>query len=215
MRPLNKVDIKWSPNFAYAIGLITTDGNLSKDGRHLSLTSKDYQLITTFKECLNLTNSIGRKGRGYSREKKYFVLQFGSVNLYKFLLGIGLMPAKSKKLGPVQIPNEFFADFLRGCIDGDGCIDVRSHPESKHPQLRIRIVSASQPFLDWLLITINQEVGLEGGWIALVGGYSVLTYAKNNSTKILKYIYYPKVRSFLDRKYRIAQPFLADVAELV
>lgn len=25
---------RWSPEMAYAIGLLTTDGNLSKDGRH-------------------------------------------------------------------------------------------------------------------------------------------------------------------------------------
>lgn len=41
MKPLSKIKIKWSPKFAYCIGLITSDGNLSKDGRHISFTSKD------------------------------------------------------------------------------------------------------------------------------------------------------------------------------
>jgi len=30
----------WSADFAYAVGLLTTDGSLSIDGRHINLTSK-------------------------------------------------------------------------------------------------------------------------------------------------------------------------------
>jgi len=63
MRALRKVKIKWSPDFAYAIGLLTTDGSLSSDGRHMNLTSKDRGLIEIFKTCLGLKNKIGRKMR--------------------------------------------------------------------------------------------------------------------------------------------------------
>jgi len=45
VKPKGKVNIKWSPNFAYAIGLLVTDGNLSPDGYHLNLTSKDLEQI--------------------------------------------------------------------------------------------------------------------------------------------------------------------------
>ena len=37
--------IGWDPEVAYAVGLIATDGNLSRDGRHMSVTSKDRDLI--------------------------------------------------------------------------------------------------------------------------------------------------------------------------
>ncbi len=53
--------MKRSADFAYVIGLITTDGSLSKDGRHLNLTSKDIDQIQTFKRILNLKNKIGIK----------------------------------------------------------------------------------------------------------------------------------------------------------
>lgn len=43
MKPKGK-PVKWSPKIAYAVGLITTDGSLSKDGRHIDLTSKDRRL---------------------------------------------------------------------------------------------------------------------------------------------------------------------------
>ena len=45
--------IKWNPEFAYVIGLLTTDGNLSKDGRHIAFTSKDIQLVKSFKGCFD------------------------------------------------------------------------------------------------------------------------------------------------------------------
>ena len=54
MKPLGKTKIKWSANFAYAIGLLTTDGNLSKDKRHISLTSKDLEQIENFQKALKV-----------------------------------------------------------------------------------------------------------------------------------------------------------------
>jgi hypothetical protein len=44
--------------------------------------------------------------------------------LYDALLTIGLTPAKSLTLGPLAIPDDYFPDFFRGCIDGDGSVLV-------------------------------------------------------------------------------------------
>ncbi len=49
MRPLEKINIQWSPELAYAIGLLVADGCLSKDGRHIDFTSKDLELVESFK----------------------------------------------------------------------------------------------------------------------------------------------------------------------
>ena len=47
----------WPP-VAYAIGLIATDGNLSRDGRHMSVVSKDVDLLETLRRCLTLRVAI-------------------------------------------------------------------------------------------------------------------------------------------------------------
>ena len=47
-------EYEWTPKLAYVVGLITTDGCLSPDGRHLTFTSCDKQLIETFKKILKL-----------------------------------------------------------------------------------------------------------------------------------------------------------------
>ena len=45
-KPKGKVKINWSANFAYAIGLLVTDGCLYNDKRHMSLTTKDIDRPT-------------------------------------------------------------------------------------------------------------------------------------------------------------------------
>ena len=138
----------WSTNFAYALGLITADGNLSPDGRHMAFVSKDLDLIDTFKNYLDLKNRGSLKTSGYSKDpnKKYYVVQFGNARLYRFLKLIGLGPNKSKNIARLFVPRQYFPDFLRGLIDGDGHIHVFKHPESKNLQLNLRVISGSYPF---------------------------------------------------------------------
>src|SRR5438105_2868369 len=90
-------EVIWSSELAYAIGLITTDGNLSIDGRHLSLVSKDIEQTKNLKKCLSLDVKIGihRSGRRMAN-RTYHRVQWGDVIFYDFLVGIGLMPNKSK-----------------------------------------------------------------------------------------------------------------------
>lgn len=208
MKPLSKVKISWSADFAYVIGLIVTDGNLSPDGRHLHFTSKDLELALLFKEILGLTNKIGRKSRGGGGEKKYYVVQFGDINFYKFLLSIGLMPNKSKSLGNLKIPNKYFKDFLRGCIDGDGNIHYFKHPESQFSQLRVRISSASKSFLIWLKNSSKNNLKLAGGWIEKGKGTYLLCYGTKDSKRLLGIIYKDKTSPYLRRKYLKAEPFM-------
>ena len=85
MKLLNKTKTEWCAELAYAIGLIATDGNLSKDGRHINFTSKDKQLAGLFAKCLNLQTKITMKGNGFGKEKKYYFVQFGDKNFYRFL----------------------------------------------------------------------------------------------------------------------------------
>jgi len=208
MKPLNKVKIEWSPKFAYVVGLIATDGNLSSDGRHVHFTSKDAELTDLFKKGLNLSNTIGKKSNGrFPSEKKYYVIQFGDVIFYRFLMDIGLMPCKSKKLGEIKMPHEFFYHFLRGCIDGDGNIHEFKHPESQWPQLRIRLVSASYPFLVWIK-SITTKVGIKGYYGSAQPGIYVLEFAKGDSIKLINLIYKDKENYFLERKFKIASKYL-------
>lgn len=204
------INTTWTSELAYVVGLIATDGNLSPDLRHINFTSKDKQLAYLYKKLLGLTNIVGKKSRGGEREKKYYVVQFGSVQFYDFLLLIGLTPAKSKTLRQLTVPDKFFWDFFRGCIDGDGNINEFSHPESAHMQLRIRLFSASRVFLEWQHKTIQRLGGICGGWVTNVPYKSVfsLTFGKGDTIKIIKKMYRDPHGPFLKRKHAFAEKYL-------
>lgn len=201
-KPRNKVKIKWSPEFAYAIGLITTDGCL-QGNRHINLTSKDKELIKIFKTCLGISNKIGRKARGGSTEKKYYVIQFGDINFYKFLLGIGLIPNKSKILAELDIPAEYFFDFLRGHFDGDGTFYSYWDPRWKSSfMFYTEFISASKKHIDWIRDKLFKFLKIKGH--ITKGGKKIcyqLKYAKAESIKLLPQIYYSKNVVKLNRKY--------------
>ncbi|MEK7576734.1 MAG: LAGLIDADG family homing endonuclease [Patescibacteria group bacterium] len=208
MKRLGKVSLVWSANLAYAIGLIASDGNLSPDGRHINLTSKDEEMIQTFKKCLGLKNRVGRKSRGGFKDKKYYVLQFGDRNFYDFLLALGLMPAKSKVLAELEVPETYFADFFRGCIDGDGNIDIHKHAESRHLQLKMRLCSASLIFLEWIKREITKYTMIHGGWIEKNKSVYTLCFGKADSIKISHFMYYDVNVPCLKRKRNKVKRFL-------
>lgn len=202
----SKIYIEWSPQFAYAIGLIVSDGNLSKDCRHMSFTSKDLSLVLTFKQCLNLSNRIGRKARGANlKNKKYYVIQWGDRNFYIFLNSIGVYATKSKTIGCVSIPDIYFKDFFRGCIDGDGTLSSFKHKESSLLQLKLRLVSASKEFLIYIQKTISRLVGIRGGWITQGKNVYELCWGKSDAVKIFDFMYDDKQSFYLKRKYALSQ----------
>jgi len=81
---------------AYVVGLLATDGCLSKDRRHIILTSCDRQLVQTYLECLGrpIRWTVVRK----RRRKPAYYAQFSDVAFYDWLLSIGLTPKKSLTL---------------------------------------------------------------------------------------------------------------------
>ena len=209
------IDIKWSQNFAYFIGVLASDGCMSQDLRHLNITSKDKEMVENVKKILKITNKIGKKASGSEKRKKYYVLQFGNVSLCQFLLGIGITPNKSKTIAKIQIPEAYFFDFLRGLFDGNGSIysyfDRRWRSSF---MIYISFASASEKFIIWLQKTIFNLSGLKGH---KVGGVNVswlqLRYAKNEALALIKRMYKNKPGFCLERKKLKIKRILATMLE--
>jgi hypothetical protein len=207
MKPRGK-PIKWNPKVAYAVGLLTTDGNLSSDGRHLALVSKDIPLLRIFKKCLGLKNKIGSRKSGYTGKKNCHHVQFGNVIFYKWLLNIGLMPNKTWLLRSLKVPSKYFFDFLRGHLDGDGCIRKFMDPVYPNSQrIYVNFNSASLYHIEWLRKKIESLASIKG-FIMKNNTISCLTYAKKESLILLSYLYPNREIPFLKRKYKIAEQFL-------
>ncbi|MEK7640463.1 MAG: hypothetical protein AAB389_00505 [Patescibacteria group bacterium] len=212
--PKNKIKLEWSPNFAYAIGLLTTDGNLSPDGRHFDLTSQDKEQLENFKKCLKIQNKIGQKTSGQTKQK-VFRIQFGDVNFYKFLLRIGLMANKSKIMGGLEIPDKYFFDFLRGHFDGDGTFHSYWDPRWKSSFMFYTIfISASKKHIEWLQQKIAALLAIKGHITKAKNNSCYnLRYAKSESLKLLPQIYGSKSAVRLSRKYLKIKTALAIIGK--
>lgn len=214
-KPKGKVNLKWTPELAYAVGLLVTDGSLSKNRRHITLVSKDLEQLRTFKKLLKLDVSIGYTSSGRSN-KKYTRIQFGDVLFYRFLLSIGLIPNKSKVIGEVKVPKNLFFDFLRGHFDGDGCTYSYFDPRWKNSFMFYTVfVSASKMHIVWLQKMIKERLKITGHLVGKgeEGTVYQLKYAKADSLKLLRKMYYAPTVPSLSRKKLKIQKMLAIVGE--
>ncbi|EKD76109.1 MAG: hypothetical protein ACD_43C00224G0006 [uncultured bacterium] len=204
MKAKGKVKLQWTSGLAYAVGLLTTDGNLSPDGRHISFTSKDLELARKLQSGLGIAEHIGKKGNGANKLlKKYYVVQFSDKLFYQFLLQLGLMPNKTKKMRQLAIPDKYFFHFLRGHFDGDG--STYSYYDKRWPDsymVYTTFCSASQPHILWLKHVIEQKLGITGHITKSQGNSCYqLKYAKTESLLLVAKLYKTKTVLYLTRKY--------------
>lgn len=190
------------PNLWYLMGLITSDGNLSSDGRHIDITAKDCDFLTALKMRLGLTNRVGVKNKGGT--KQAYHIQFANRSFYDFLLSIGLMQNKSRVLGALKIPNQYFVDFLRGVIDGDGSMRMWTHPSNKKEQWSLRIYSGSGKFVEWLDGMIVSLIRVQGKIYKHGETVWVLKYGKMAAREIVRKCYYKDCFG-LTRKIELAK----------
>jgi len=209
--------IEWTADRAYAVGLIAADGNLSRKRGRVSITSNDVELLEAVRQRLGVNPPIRPHRGGYG--DRCHRLAWSDTSFYDWLLGIGLTPAKSLTLGPLRIPNDYFADFLRGCIDGDGTILVytdRSHAEKNaryvYDRLYVSLVSASPAFLNWVQATAHDVLTVRGTLARTQSRERRpmwrLRYAKQESMYLLRAMYYARDVCCLSRKRARAERFL-------
>ncbi len=221
-RKLTDKTFEWNENLAYAIGLLATDGNLSSDKRHIILRSSDTQLLQTFAKCFSISNSIGENSVGGYTKKSCYRIQFGNVQMYRWLTTIGLSPAKTHTIGSLKIPSGYFKDFLRGHFDGDGSLTIyKDHyntfknPKYIYTRLWLRFISASENHMRWLRSRIIDLTGIKGHtWVDSTSKNPnavpiyVLKFGKRDSVRLLNWMYYKENLPCLKRKYKKAQPYL-------
>ncbi len=189
----------WTPDIAYLVGLIASDGCLINNGRHLNITSKDKEIIDNVQEILKMDVKVPFKGGMFAGLAYH--LQFSNVAFYDFLLSIGLTPAKSKTMGALKVPNAMYADFLRGYFDGDGSVHGYWDVRWKNSLMFYSdFNSASLEFLYWLQDMNMQLIGVSQGSINTSARVSTLQYAKADSRKVFQFMYYSPRLPVLTRK---------------
>lgn len=140
----------WTPEMAYVLGVLATDGNVGK--YHVCLTSTDLDLIEKVRSLIGSNHDITEKpARGWSRKIQYGL----SVSSLKFVTALGQMGVtahKSLTLRFPQMPQECVRHFLRGCWDGDGSFYI----EKRRNVLKASIVSGSLQFMRGIVQALSK-----------------------------------------------------------
>jgi len=197
---------------AYVVGLLATDGCLSKDRRHIILTSCDRQLVQTYLECLGrpIRWTVVRK----RRRKPAYYAQFSDVAFYDWLRSIGLTPKKSLTLGVIDVPDCYLVPLARGLLDGDGSISVfrdrptrLKYPDNIYERLWVFFLSASRFHIDWLRDRLRTTTGLHGYVERIVRkkrrDLFRLKYGERESIILLRLLYADPGAPSLERKRMI------------
>ena len=209
--PKGRVVIEWSPQFAYVLGLLLSDGSLSKDGRHFDFTSKDRDLVVLFQKALGLEDiKIGTKRILVpDSQNTYYRVQFGDVHFYTWCLDCGFMSNKSKTVAELKIPDTYFFDFLRGCFDGDGTVYASYDKRWKNSYaFYIGFTSGSKLFLDWVQRTSVRLIGVKGYISVDKSDTYQLRYAKKEALFVCESMYGTKNTYRFERKFAKVQKIL-------
>jgi transposase-like protein len=146
---------QWSPEMAWVLGVIYTDGCLfpmshNSNVNKIAIAQKEPELLEKTKLLMDCDARLTfRKRRQYGKivAGELYQLAIANNDMYADLTQIGLTPRKSLTLAFPNVPNQYVHHFLRGCWDGDGSVGFS---ETKH-YFRAEYVSGSKGFIDGMV----------------------------------------------------------------
>lgn len=109
---------------AYWLGILFSDGHndVGSNTVKLNLKIEDLKTVENFKRCVNSESSIKIYPYSDYPDLLYCSLAFNSPMMCLDLLNLGMTSNKSHKLEFPNIKEEYYAPFIRGYFDGDGCV---------------------------------------------------------------------------------------------
>ncbi len=136
----NKIN---TPNKAYFLGLIVTDGSIHKNRNTLTinLQKKDKHILELLSKEVQIQKPLQFVKNNHPNRQDSYVFEINSPKIKKDLKKIGINPQKTlttKFANNKIVPENLMRHYVRGVFDGDGSIS---------PQGRIIITSGSKKFI--------------------------------------------------------------------
>lgn len=190
-----------SEELYYFLGFIAADGYIGNNSISIELNDIDAYMIKKFKDLIDPKRNIYHRDSTHSsrvmfQDKQYaqYLHQYFGMTTNK----------KSKELKfPENIPDQYLKDFIRGYIDGDGCIDTtKGYRDDKvYIGPRLRILS-TYDFLEVLNKHTKKAYAHKTNAINKKGKNNVycITYNFATAKMLLKWLY-KGCHICLQRKY--------------
>ena len=157
-----------TPESAYWAGFLCADGSLVKDPNKtntyrlcLSISVKDEEHLKLFQKTMGHDGPIGKlfheggtiDGRTIKATEMRFVNICQAGKFVDDLANLGIIPDKTKRIPPPKLDSELLKlAFLKGLIDGDGCISISCG------RMHIGIASSCKAILDWAKEVVDRNL---------------------------------------------------------
>ena len=172
---------------AYFAGLIATDGCLHPNKLiSINLKSTDKATIEWVGSIISTNLSpryldYASRNIGFENSSPQWVVRYKAPRMYDYLVEMGITPAKTHTLDPKldDKSDEFLWYFLRGVIDGDGCVYLSKKEASKY---LINITSASKAFLAKLQSIFGGNISTRAPGIGKVPLYVLIFDSRKAKT---------------------------------
>ena len=193
-----------SEELYYFLGFIAADGYITDDLIEIGINEKDVALLTTFQNLI-----VPDKPLYYKASLSAYVLKINYRHGMQEIKNFYNMRTNNKhdEIKFPTIPTPYIKDFIRGYIDGDGCIDTaKGYKKDKiyiGPRLRIL---GNKEFLEGLNNATKLFVKHNTNAISRKGKENIYTVTYNFSTasNLLVWLYNQST-IYLERKKLKAQ----------
>jgi len=147
---------KLTPISAYWLGVIWSDGHLSKDGLIIQVTSSDATWLQMLADDIKTDSPLR-----FAKDRNAVKLAIYSVQLLKDLAIYGLQigDRTKKSLLPMSIPGDLIPHFVRGLFDGDGCVTCSNRARSCF----LVSITNTGSLCHWLLAKTREQLSVGGG----------------------------------------------------
>lgn len=184
----------------YWLGFLYADGNISSTGNRLEvrLSLNDLDHLEKFRTFLNLNTEI-RTGIN-SQNYKFCHLSVRNKHIWESLNSLGCIPRKSLVLKFPELSlfgnKENILHFIRGYVDGDGCLSYYKKPNKKSYRTKLSIIGTES-----FLKSINMLFGNKGYLFKnSTNNTYELSFSDVSSRKLARYLY-ENATVYLQRKY--------------
>lgn len=191
----------------YWAGFIAADGCVYRNFLKIALQPRDHQHLSNLFHFLGSQKKSQIK-RGYAR----FTIRSKKIKEDLFTK-FNITPKKSLTLQPPNIiDNNLIRHYLRGLIDGDGCLYITTDNT-----LRLSIVSASEKMANWLVdifnvnfLNCNARIRLSKYEKTGNTYYAVIVTKSQSVEDIIRWLYENSDTKFrLERKFEKYQEMIA------